>query len=146
MAEFTNAVYGEPVEFKVAEGETLAMSRGNKGFFAMGQLSREFDTGLPDGEYCDIISECRQKVQVSGGKAFIGNLMLCFCNSKITLIIAIYFEHFFILSSSRGAMVTVLTDLILVSYKIFDFQDFLLSYINSKLLALFYLCAEQQIN
>ena len=101
MAEFTNTVYGEPVEFKVAEGETLAMSRGNKGFFAMGQLSREFDTGLPDGEYCDIISECRQKVKVSGGKAFIGNLMLCFCNSEITLI-AIYFEHFFILSSSRA--------------------------------------------
>ena len=40
MAEFTNAVYGEPVEFKVAEGETLAMSRGNKGFFAIFRCGR----------------------------------------------------------------------------------------------------------
>ena len=72
MVEFTNAVFGEPVEFKVAEHNTLALSRGSKGFFAMGDLSREFETGLPDGEYCDIISECQKKIQVSGGKAFIG--------------------------------------------------------------------------
>ena len=31
----------------------------------MGDLDREFDTGLPDGEYCDIISECQQKITVS---------------------------------------------------------------------------------
>ena len=76
MVEFTNAVFGEPVEFKVAEHNTLALSRGSKGFFAMGDLSREFETGLPDGEYCDIISECQKKIQVSGGKAFIGKLNL----------------------------------------------------------------------
>ena len=72
MVEFANIVYGEPVEFKVAEHSTLALSRGKKGFFAMGDLSREFETGLPDGSYCDIISECKQKVDVSGGRAFFG--------------------------------------------------------------------------
>ena len=64
MVEFTNAVYGQPVNYVVSEGQTLALSRGNKGFFAMGNLNREFDTGLPDGEYCDIISECQQKITV----------------------------------------------------------------------------------
>ena len=65
MVEFTNVVYGEPVNYVVSEGGTLGMSRGNKGFFAMGDLNREFETGLPDGEYCDIISECQQKITVS---------------------------------------------------------------------------------
>ena len=64
MVEFTNAVAGEPIEYRVAEQSTLALSRGSKGFFAMGNLNRDFETGLPDGEYCDIISECQQKIQV----------------------------------------------------------------------------------
>ena len=65
MVEFTNAVAGEPIEYRVAEQSTLALSRGSKGFFAMGNLDRDFETGLPDGEYCDIISECQQKIQVN---------------------------------------------------------------------------------
>ena len=65
MVEFANTVYGEPVNYVVSEGGTLGLSRGNKGFFAMGDLNREFDTGLPDGEYCDIISECQQKITVT---------------------------------------------------------------------------------
>ena len=65
MAEFANTVYGEPVNYVVTEDRTLGMSRGNKGFFAMGDLNREFDTGLPDGDYCDIISECQQKITVN---------------------------------------------------------------------------------
>ena len=65
MAEFTNVVYGTETNFIVTEGSTLALSRGNKGFFAMGDLGRDFDTGLPDGEYCDIISECQQKITVN---------------------------------------------------------------------------------
>lgn len=64
MAEFTNIVAGTSSNFIVTEGSTLAMSRGNKGFFAMGDLNREFETGLPDGVYCDIISECQQKITV----------------------------------------------------------------------------------
>lgn len=65
MVEFTNAVYGQPVDFVVAEQSTLAMSRGNVGFFAMGNLDRDFETGMPDGDYCDIISECQQKITVN---------------------------------------------------------------------------------
>ena len=65
MVEFTNAVADEPIEYLVAEQSTLALSRGSKGFFAMGNLDRDFETGLPDGEYCDIISECQQKIQVN---------------------------------------------------------------------------------
>ena len=38
--------------------------RGNKGFVAMGDLGKEYYTGLPDGEYCDIIHDCQQKIQV----------------------------------------------------------------------------------
>ena len=38
--------------------------RGNKGFVAMGDLNKEYYTGLPDGEYCDIIQDCQQKIQV----------------------------------------------------------------------------------
>ncbi len=51
-------------------GNSLGFSRGNKGFFAMGDLNNvEFYTGMPDGDYCDIIHECKQVIHVSGGKA-----------------------------------------------------------------------------
>ena len=36
----------------------------------MGDLNNvEFYTGLPDGDYCDIIHDCKQMIHVSGGKA-----------------------------------------------------------------------------
>lgn len=65
MIEFANAVDGTPVENWVGESSTVAFSRGNVGFFAMGNLGREFTTGLPDGDYCDLISECQQTIKVS---------------------------------------------------------------------------------
>ncbi|XP_059087363.1 alpha-amylase A-like [Tigriopus californicus] len=72
MVQFANAVIGEPVENWQVIGDSLGFSRGSKGFVAVGGLNgAEFYTGLPDGEYCDIIHECAQKVTVSGGKAFI---------------------------------------------------------------------------
>ncbi len=43
----------------------VCVCRGNKGFVALGDMNKEYYTGLPDGEYCDLISECAQKVQVS---------------------------------------------------------------------------------
>ena len=49
----------------------LAFSRGDRGFFAMGNVDGDFDTGLADGDYCDLISECQQTVTVSGGRAHI---------------------------------------------------------------------------
>ena len=55
--------------WQVKEG-SLGFSRGSKGFFAMGDLNNvEFFTGLPDGEYCDIIHDCQQKIYVIGGVA-----------------------------------------------------------------------------
>eukprot|EP00095_Tigriopus_kingsejongensis_P004644 maker-scaffold29_size597861-snap-gene-1.15 protein:Tk04644 transcript:maker-scaffold29_size597861-snap-gene-1.15-mRNA-1 annotation:"alpha-amylase 1" len=68
MVEFANAVNGEPLENWVGEADMVAFSRGAKGFYAMGNVGgREFVTGLPDGEYCDIISDCVQKITISGG-------------------------------------------------------------------------------
>ena len=68
MIQFTNAVYGTDVGNWVGGSDMLAFSRGNKGFFAMGNVNGDFDTGLPDGEYCDIISECDQMITISGGR------------------------------------------------------------------------------
>jgi len=68
MIQFTNAVYGTDVGNWVGGSDMLAFSRGNKGFFAMGNVNGDFDTGLPDGEYCDIISECEQMITISGGR------------------------------------------------------------------------------
>ncbi|TRY76789.1 hypothetical protein TCAL_12427 [Tigriopus californicus] len=68
MVEFANAVNGEPVENWVGEADMVAFSRGAKGFYAMGNVGgRQFTTGLPDGEYCDLISDCVQKITISGG-------------------------------------------------------------------------------
>ena len=53
-----------------AGGDYLGFARGNIAFVAMGNLGREFNTGLPDGEYCDIISDCRQKIEITDGKGF----------------------------------------------------------------------------
>jgi len=70
MAKFANSVVGTGVENWQASGTSVGFSRGNKGFVALGDMDKEYYTGLPDGEYCDLISECAQKVQISGGKGF----------------------------------------------------------------------------
>ena len=64
MVKFANAVVGTGVENWQAGYNYLGFSRGNKGFFAMGDLNKEFYTGMPDGEYCDIIHDCQNKVRV----------------------------------------------------------------------------------
>ena len=66
MVKFANAVVGTGVENWQAGYNYLGFSRGNKGFFAMGDLNKEFYTGMPDGEYCDIIHDCQNKVRVGG--------------------------------------------------------------------------------
>ena len=50
---------------------SIGFARGSKGFFAMGNLNNvQFEVGsLPDGEYCDVIHNCEQKIHVSGGRA-----------------------------------------------------------------------------
>merc|ERR1711983_364237 len=70
MVQFANAAVGESVTNWEGGNNYLGFARGNKAFVAMGNLNREFYTGLPDGEYCDIIHDCEQKVQISGGRGY----------------------------------------------------------------------------
>ena len=70
MVQFANAVSGTDVDNWQVKDGSLGFSRGNKGFFAMGDLNGvDFFTGLPDGDYCDLIHDCDQTVTVSGGWA-----------------------------------------------------------------------------
>ena len=72
MVKFANFAAGEPIENWQENGNTLGFSRGSKAFFAMGDLvNTGFNTGMPDGTYCDIIHDCEQTVTVSGGYATI---------------------------------------------------------------------------
>merc|ERR1711971_1303124 len=70
MAQFANKVIGQPITNWDASGTTLGFARGNVGFLAVGDLGKDFNTGLPDGEYCDIIRDCSQKIQISGGRGY----------------------------------------------------------------------------
>ena len=69
--QFIISQYGTGVGNWVGGSDMLAFSRGDRGFFAMGNVDGDFDTGLADGDYCDLISECQQTVTVSGGRAHI---------------------------------------------------------------------------
>ncbi len=70
LAQFANACSGEMVDNWQIKGYALGFSRGSTGFIAMGNINNvEFYTGLPDGEYCDLVHECAQTVTVSGGMA-----------------------------------------------------------------------------
>ena len=52
------------------KSNSLGFSRGTVGFFAMGELDNvEFNTNLPDGDYCDIIQDCNRKISVVNGMA-----------------------------------------------------------------------------
>jgi len=68
MVEFSNTVVGTGVTNWQSGRDWLAFARGNKGFFAMGKVDSTFDTGLPDGDYCDIVSQCKQTITISGGR------------------------------------------------------------------------------
>ena len=70
MVRFANVAVGEPVTNWQAGNYWLGFGRGNKAFVAMGDLGKDFNTGLPDGEYCDIIHDCQQKIQISGGRGY----------------------------------------------------------------------------
>jgi alpha-amylase len=69
MAAFRNAVVGTKKENYFNQNDQVAFSRGNKGFFAMaraGHMDETLQTGLPAGEYCDLISDCSKKFRVDG--------------------------------------------------------------------------------
>lgn len=70
MVKFANTVAGAKQENWQVKDGSLGFSRGQKGFFAMGNLNNvNFFTGLPDGDYCDIIHDCQQTITVSNGFA-----------------------------------------------------------------------------
>merc|ERR1712038_122665 len=67
LAQFANVCSGELVANWSIQGYALGFSRGNKGFIAMGEIDGlTFQTGLPAGDYCDIIHDCEQTVTVNG--------------------------------------------------------------------------------
>ncbi|KAH9519303.1 Alpha-amylase A type-1/2 [Bulinus truncatus] len=110
MAMFRNAVAGTSVDnFKYDNG-VLSFNRGNKGFFAMSvnSFSISVNTGLPAGEYCDLISECAQKIRVDGtGHAqispkdptepFVAIITLAIITRKFDILVAIIPRKFDIL-------------------------------------------------
>ncbi|XP_042220003.1 alpha-amylase-like [Homarus americanus] len=69
MVKFRNAVAGTQMANWYQEGDNVAFSRGDKGFFAMskyGSFDKTLQTGLPAGQYCELISHCANKVTVNG--------------------------------------------------------------------------------
>ncbi|XP_059078681.1 alpha-amylase-like [Tigriopus californicus] len=67
MVQFRNAVAGAPQENFWSEGDSMGLSRTGKGFFAMSQRSgftASVQTGLPGGDYCNIIDSCASSVTV----------------------------------------------------------------------------------
>jgi len=89
MVKFHNAVVGTNVQNWWDNGnQRIAFSRGNRGFIAInnqgGNWQRDFNTNLPNGQYCDVITcennrppcgttsdGCRAPITVNGGWATI---------------------------------------------------------------------------
>lgn len=84
MVKFHNVVLGSPVQhWSTISDNAIAFGRGGQGFIAINNegytVSGHFFTGMPDGEYCDVITcdsnqppcqSCRS-VYVEGGHAYI---------------------------------------------------------------------------
>ena len=69
MVAFRNAVAGTSKQNWYRQGDVVAFARGNKGFFAMaknGHMDATLQTGLPAGQYCDLITDCASKITVDG--------------------------------------------------------------------------------
>ncbi|CAK8676430.1 unnamed protein product [Clavelina lepadiformis] len=60
MAAFAAAAAGQSVQNWWGNGNQIAFSRGSKAFFAINKerysLSQSLQTGMPSGDYCDVIS------------------------------------------------------------------------------------------
>ncbi|XP_062602028.1 alpha-amylase-like, partial [Saccostrea cucullata] len=69
MAVFRNAVAGTEIKNWRNQNDEISFARGQKGFFAMakqGHMDTILQTGLPTGEYCDLVSDCKKKITVDG--------------------------------------------------------------------------------
>ncbi|XP_078323364.1 alpha-amylase-like [Crassostrea virginica] len=85
MVAFRNAVAGTNVNHWRNENEEVSFARGQKGFFAMakgGHMDRTLQTGLPAGEYCELVSDCKKKITVDGS----GNAHIVIDNSAEPII------------------------------------------------------------
>ena len=75
MAAFRTACAGAPAEEFWSTGDAVGIARTGKGYFAMSKsagFSKTVSTGMPAGEYCNIIDSCATKVTVgSDGSATI---------------------------------------------------------------------------
>ncbi|RUS76635.1 hypothetical protein EGW08_015611 [Elysia chlorotica] len=70
MARFRNFVSStDHVDNWNTANGVLSFNRANLGFFAMGSnnFNEQRQTGMPAGSYCDLISDCKIKVNVDGG-------------------------------------------------------------------------------
>ena len=95
MVAFRNAVAGTNKQHWYQQGEEVAFARGNKGFFAMaknGHMDKTLQTGLPAGEYCNLITECADKIIVDGSgnaRIVINNVndpIVAFIVGKVSLV------------------------------------------------------------
>ncbi|CAG2253198.1 AMY [Mytilus edulis] len=81
MVAFRNAVAGTTKVHWKDQNDQVSFARGNKGFFAMakqGHMDETLQTGLPAGEYCDLITDCKKKITVDGS----GNAHIVIDNSE----------------------------------------------------------------
>ena len=63
MASFSKAVAGTSASYWWSEGNQVAVGREGKGFFVAtnhGGLSRTFPTGMPSGDYCNVVQVTNQ--------------------------------------------------------------------------------------
>lgn len=80
MVAFRNAVAGTGINHWINQNDEISFARGHKGFFAMakqGHMDATLQTGLPPGEYCDLVSDCNKKITVNSG----GNARIVIDNS-----------------------------------------------------------------
>lgn len=85
MVAFRNAVAGTNKANYYNQNNQIAFSRGSKGFFAMardGHMDMTLQTGLPGGEYCDLITNCAKKITVDGS----GNAHIVINNNEDPII------------------------------------------------------------
>ena len=95
MVAFRNAVAGTNITQWRNENDEISFARGRTGFFAMakqGHMDRVLATGLPAGEYCDLISDCGKKITVDGT----GNAHIVIDNSAEPMVAFIVGKNLFL--------------------------------------------------
>ena len=95
MVAFRNALAGTNITHWRNENDEISFARGRTGFFAMakqGHMDRVLATGLPAGEYCDLISDCAKKITVDGT----GNAHIVIDNSAEPMVAFIVGKNLFL--------------------------------------------------